>query len=88
MLDRVIRLFNASGQDRVDFKPPLRVQLTPHSHVVFIEALMKIKENYLISVSTTEDAFNINVRAIDDKYLSSLLIRLTALYGKDVPEGQ
>ena len=81
MIEKIINLFQKSGKDKIEFQPPIKIKMTPHTHPVWIDRLYKVKDNYMISVSTNQDSTNINLAAIDHSYLQSLMIRMHSMYG-------
>ena len=86
MIEKVIELFNRSGLDKIEFTPEIKLKMTPHTPVVWIDKIYKVRDQLMITVSTISDSTNMNLAAVDDKYLSSLNIRLYSMYGKTKTE--
>jgi hypothetical protein len=83
MIEKVIDLFNKSGKEKIVFEPGIKIKLTPHSPVTWIDKMYKIGSSYMITVSTLNDSMNVNLNSADPVFLQSLSIRLYSLYGKE-----
>lgn len=82
-IERVIDLFDKSGKDKILFEPAIRIKMTPHSQITWIDKMYRNRDNYMVTISTLNDSMNLSINAIDPVYLSSILIRLYTLYGKE-----
>lgn len=81
MCEKAIAIFNKSGKDRVEFKPGIKIKMTPHAPVVWIDAMYKVRDACMVTISTLDDSTNFNINSIDQKYLSGIKIRLYSMFG-------
>ncbi len=81
MLEKIVNIFNKSGKSKIEFEPAIKIKMTPHSSIIWIDKMFKVKDNYMIEVSCNNDKTNMNVAALDITYLNSLAIRLHGMYG-------
>lgn len=82
MTEKIIELFNKAGKPKVEFDPPIRIKMTPHSHPLWIDKMIKLKDDYLVSITNQKDRMIKNINCIDADLMNSLHIRLYSLYGK------
>lgn len=81
-VNKVTDLFNKSGLEKIVFNPPIIIKLTPHSNPVKITEIERMKEKIMITATKDRnDSGKLDIRAIDDRFLTSLSIRLYSLYG-------
>lgn len=83
MKEKILTLFNKSGKEKIIFNPSIRIKMTPHAEPVWMDAMMKIKDNYIVATSNRNDKANRNLNSLNDNELNSLLIRLWSLFGQE-----
>ncbi len=84
-MNKAIAFFNQIGKNKIEFKPEIKIKMTPHSPITYINDMVKIKSNeqdvYLITLSNRENVcMRKNVSTLSDIELSSITIRLYSMY--------
>jgi len=79
MKEQIISYFDQLGKYKITFTPAIKIKMTPHSPIKWIDDICKIKDQYIITVSTQDDNIKRNIDACTTEELSSINIRLWSL---------